>query len=991
MVRFQPGAPQVFLFMRWLLSPFRLAIFALGSVLLYALVGFFLIPYLIKAYAIPAVAEKLKRPVLVKEVELNPFAFSLRMTGLEIREIDQSALLGFDEFFIDLQASSVMRWAYVFDTIRITMPYVSVRVSKDGRMNLVELMPPDRESQPAALPQAEKPPAEIPAVEIGEFEITQGIVEFRDESKPKPYALDIVPIRIVLKNFHTKPGGDNSYAFTAELGKGETLSWAGTVSLEPIQSSGKFSLSGLKLPNLWQYLHDRFRFDVTDGTVAADAQYAFDASATPIKFQISQANVQIEKLAVKEDGSLDPVITIPVLKVGGVDVDLATREVTVGNVAVERASFTAWLNPDGTMNYQQMFAPVDSAEPLPTASSSSPKPKDENPWAIWLKEITLQDHTIDFDDRTLATPAHVEVRALTVKTHDVRIPITKALPLEVGMQLNGTGAIRVNGSVLPNPFQADVTLAMKDIAIRPFQPYFEKFARIDIQFGTINLDGSMHLATEHPSGPLMTYEGSFGVEGLSVADRDQGDEVASLQALSLNGVRVTVDPTTVTIKEVGIQQPMAHLVVQQDGGLNLGKLAAESPSSSSADEKTVKPQKAKGPPVPVTVGVVKLAKAAVTFRDESVQPHVMTGLSNLTGTIKGLSSKQVARADVDLTGRVGQAAPLKIVGAINPLSEDTFTDLTITLGGMDLTAESPYSGKYVGYGLSKGKLSLDLKYKISQKQLEAENKVLVDQLTFGEKVDSPDATSLPVKLAVALLKDRKGRIDIDLPIRGDLKDPDFKYGKVVISTLLNLLAKIVASPFALMGKLVPGGDSEDLQFIEFLPGSATVADEELKKFEVLAKGLEERPGLRLEITGAADPVRDRKVLGLQKFKTQLLARWQQRKGVKEVDLPIGEEEREIKELFDQQRSQQPMATSAEGAQVASKPSTIEEMRQQLAAAIPVPDQDLRFLAQQRAEQMRGQLAGDGKLADERVFLTEVDLTVSDHEKVRSRLNITAGE
>jgi hypothetical protein len=977
--------------MRWLLSPFRLAIFALGSVLLYALVGFFLIPYLIKAYAIPAVAEKLKRPVLVKEVELNPFAFSLRMTGLEIREIDQSALLGFDEFFIDLQASSVMRWAYVFDTIRITMPYVSVRVSKDGRMNLVELMPPDRESQPAALPQAEKPPAEIPAVEIGEFEITQGIVEFRDESKPKPYALDIVPIRIVLKNFHTKPGGDNSYAFTAELGKGETLSWAGTVSLEPIQSSGKFSLSGLKLPNLWQYLHDRFRFDVTDGTVAADAQYAFDASATPIKFQISQANVQIEKLAVKEDGSLDPVITIPVLKVGGVDVDLATREVTVGNVAVERASFTAWLNPDGTMNYQQMFAPVDSAEPLPTASSSSPKPKDENPWAIWLKEITLQDHTIDFDDRTLATPAHVEVRALTVKTHDVRIPITKALPLEVGMQLNGTGAIRVNGSVLPNPFQADVTLAMKDIAIRPFQPYFEKFARIDIQFGTINLDGSMHLATEHPSGPLMTYEGSFGVEGLSVADRDQGDEVASLQALSLNGVRVTVDPTTVTIKEVGIQQPMAHLVVQQDGGLNLGKLAAESPSSSSADEKTVKPQKAKGPPVPVTVGVVKLAKAAVTFRDESVQPHVMTGLSNLTGTIKGLSSKQVARADVDLTGRVGQAAPLKIVGAINPLSEDTFTDLTITLGGMDLTAESPYSGKYVGYGLSKGKLSLDLKYKISQKQLEAENKVLVDQLTFGEKVDSPDATSLPVKLAVALLKDRKGRIDIDLPIRGDLKDPDFKYGKVVISTLLNLLAKIVASPFALMGKLVPGGDSEDLQFIEFLPGSATVADEELKKFEVLAKGLEERPGLRLEITGAADPVRDRKVLGLQKFKTQLLARWQQRKGVKEVDLPIGEEEREIKELFDQQRSQQPMATSAEGAQVASKPSTIEEMRQQLAAAIPVPDQDLRFLAQQRAEQMRGQLAGDGKLADERVFLTEVDLTVSDHEKVRSRLNITAGE
>lgn len=238
--------------MRWLISPSRLAVLALGLVILYTIIGFFLVPYLIKAYAIPAVAEKLKRPVLVKEVELNPFTLSLRVTGFEIREVDQSALFGFDEFFVNLQASSLIRRAYVFDTIRLTVPYVSARVLKDGRMNLAELVPPDGGSQPVTPPQAEKTTAEIPAIEIGEFEIAQGVVEFRDESKPRPYVLDIVPIHIVLKNFHTKPGGDNSYAFTAELGKGETLSWAGTVSLEPMRSSGKLSLSGVKLPRLWQ-------------------------------------------------------------------------------------------------------------------------------------------------------------------------------------------------------------------------------------------------------------------------------------------------------------------------------------------------------------------------------------------------------------------------------------------------------------------------------------------------------------------------------------------------------------------------------------------------------------------------------------------------------------------------------------------------------------------------------------------------------------------
>lgn len=979
--------------MRWLFRPASLAILALGLVLFYTLVGFFLVPYLIKAYAIPAVAEKLKRPVLVKEVELNPFTLSLRLTGFEIREADQTALLGFDEFFINLQASSLIRRAYVIDTIRLTVPYVSARVFKDGRMNLAELVPPDDGSQPVAPPQTEKTPAGIPAIEIGEFEIAQGVVEFRDESKPKPYSLEIVPIHIVLKNFHTKPGGDNAYAFTAELSKGEILSWAGTVSLEPVQSSGTLSLAGVKLPGLWQYLHDRFRFDVTDGTVAADAKYVLDASASPLKLQISQANVHVEKLAVREDGSLDPVITIPVLNVEGADVDLVTHEVIVRNIAVERASFTAWLNPDGTVNYQQMFASVDSVQPPPAPSSVSPKAEDEKPWKVWLKDITMKDHTIDFDDRTLSTPAHIEVRALNVKTHDVRIPITAALPLEVGMQLNGTGMIRVNGSVLPNPLQADVSLVLKDITIRPFQPYFEKFARVDVQSGAVNLDGAMHLATDHPNGPLMSYDGNVRVEGLSVADRDQGDEVTSLQTLSLNKVLVTVDPTTVSINEVGLHQLMAHIVLGPDGGLNLGRLVVVAPPSASADEKAVEPQKAKSPPVPMAIGVVKLTKAAATFRDNSVQPSVQTGISNLSGTIKGLSSKQLARADVDLSGRVGKAASLRIAGTINPLSEDTFTDLTISLGGMDLTAQGPYSSKYVGYGLSKGKLSLDLKYRVSQKQLEAENKVVVDQLTFGEKVDSPDATSLPVMLAVALLKDRHGRIEIDLPIRGDLKDPDFKYGKAVLSVLLNLLTKIVTSPFTLMGKLIPGGgDEESLQFIAFPPGSATVPDEESKKLEALTKGLEERPSLRLDIIGTADPIRDRQALNRMKLQEHVQVMWQRERGKsssKGEPVPADDEQRLIQELYEEHLKKVALSTTPPQADNSAKPPTTEEMKQVLVAVMPLNEDALRTLAQQRADQVRERLIGEEKLTDERVYLLDVELNASDHEQIRSRLAIAA--
>jgi outer membrane protein OmpA-like peptidoglycan-associated protein len=534
---------------------------------------------------------------------------------------------------------------------------------------------------------------------------------------------------------------------------------------------------------------------------------------------------------------------------------------------------------------------------------------------------------------------------------------------------------------------------LKDIAIRPFQPYLERFARIDVLSGSVNLNGALHLATEHPNGPVMSYDGNISVEALSVADRDQDDEVASLQILSLNTVRVTIDPTTVSIEEVGLQQPMVHLVVQPDGGLNLAKLAAAPPSSASAHEEPVADQKAKTPPIPVSVGTVKLAKAGVTFRDNSVQPPVQTGLSILSGTIKGLSSRQVARADVDLTGRVDKVAPLKIAGRINPLSEDAFTDLTVTLGGMDLTAESPYSRKYAGYVLSKGKLSLDLKYRVSQKQLEAENKVLVDQLTFGEKVNSPDATSLPVPLVVALLKDRKGRIDIDLPIRGDLKDPDFKYGKVVISTLLNLLTKVVASPFSLMGKLIPGGgNEEDLQFVAFLPGSATVVEGELQKLEALAKGLEERPSLRLEIEGTADPTRDRQALNRIKLHTDIQMMWQRERGkpsVKGEPIPPEDERRLIQELYDGHLKKTAPSDLSPNTDIPAKPPTIEEMKQILVDAMPLDEEALRTLARKRADQVREQLVGEGKLTDERVYLLDVDLKASDHEQVRSRLTIAA--
>jgi Domain of Unknown Function (DUF748) len=974
--------------MRRFLRPIPLAITAVTLALLYTLIGFFLVPYIIKAHVFPAVAERLQRPVTAKDVEFNPFVLSLRMTEFEIQEKDQTPLIGFQEFFINFQTSSLFRRAYVFDEIRFIVPYASVKVGKDGHVNLSQLATPEEpgaaSSEAAPVQTASQSTAELPAIEIGYFEIAQGIIEFRDASKPHVVSIDVVPINLVLKNFFTRPGGDNRYSFVAELGKDEILDWKGTVSLEPLASEGTLSLSGVKIATLFQYVRDQFRFDIPIGYIRAEGRYRFAAGA-PLDLEVSDTLLHLTNVGIVEKGDPVPVIALDTLYVDGIHADLRQRKLEIESVTLNKGAERLWRNPDGSINLATLFlaaeTPTRKEEPAPPAKGPA--------WTVSIKDAQVTHHDIQFEDRSLSLPTRTKIGNLTARTHDVMFPFRKPIPVTLEMHLNDTGTVSAEGQVVVQPLAADVTMALKDIAIQPFEPYVEPFARIAVDSGTIDLDGKLHFASEHPKGPLIDFHGNLGVKSLAVADRDEGHPVASWKQVQLSNMALTLDPTSVTIDELGIVQPTVHVAIDRDGISSIKKLLSPAkPAKASPVSDRPAARIKKTPPPSIAIHTVKILRGTATFEDDSISPAVKTGLYDLTGTVKGLSSKQIARADVDLSGKIDKVAPLKIAGTINPLTEEAFSDLTIRFDNVDLTTATPYTGKYVGYPIRKGKLFLDLVYKVSEKQVEAENKVAVDQLTFGDKTDSPDALSLPVLLAVALLKDRNGRIDIDLPIRGNLKDPDFKYGKVVLSTLGNLLTKIAASPFTLIGKLVPGGgDAEELQHLTFEPGSADIPPAEMKKLDALTKGLEERPGLRLEITGTADPARDRRAVALQRFQEVVRNRWrQENKGTSETDLPPEVEGRMIVQLFEQWRKDQPQALQPPDAKLL----TTEEMKRTLVESIKVDDDVLRALARTRAEQVQARMVGDGKLPDERVFLTDVDLTASDHDKVQSRLNITAG-
>jgi hypothetical protein len=350
-------------------------------------------------------------------------------------------------------------------------------------------------------------------------------------------------------------------------------------------------------------------------------------------------------------------------------------------------------------------------------------------------------------------------------------------------------------------------------------------------------------------------------------------------------------------------------------------------------------------------------------------------LTDLGGRISGLSTDENAVADVNIQGKLNEAVPLEITGKINPLKADAFVDLVARFKDLDLGGMTPYSGKYAGYAIEKGKLSLDVKYLIVGRKLESQNKIFLDQFTFGEQVESPAATKLPVRLAVALLKDRKGQINLDIPVSGSLDDPSFSYGSIILKILLNLLVKAATSPFSLLGALFGGGGGEDLGYAEFDYGSSTLSDTAQKKVATLAKALQDRPALRLEMSGFVDKEQDREGLVKARFERKLKAqkflersrRGQTEPPVEALIIEPAEYEKYLRAAYKEEKFPKPRNVVG-----LSKDLPANEMEKLMLTHIQVTDDDLVVLAQVRAQNVRDAIVRTGQVEQDRIFLVKSD-------------------
>lgn len=762
--------------------------------------------------------------------------------------------------------------------VKVSAATVLARLQNDGRLNLLELLRLPASSSTNAPAAATNSPVSADAtlppwtVSVDDFAIEDAAITFEDLTHRTPFRTELKPLAVSLKRFTTRVEADADYSFHIATEAAETVEGAGTVSINPVRSAGEVKVGAVEVKKYLPYAEALFQGQITAGKLALTAPYHFALVTNELRAGVSNLTCQLAGLEIKAPGADETVAQIAEFGLAQVEASLQERRARVGLLTLGGGALLARREQDGSLNLLRLLAPGGTNSTSGGGAAAGPVPT--NGWTVSIDGIALKDYTVKFEDRQLPKPAALLLDQLALNLKGLSTLSSAPVSAAVSARLNETARFGAQGVAWRAPPSADFTLGLTNLDLRPFQSWLDQYLRVGIVRGALGAYGHLRYQPAETAEPHVGFTGGLWLTNFLGADEVAFKELARWDQLAATGIECSLEPTRVKVGEVLWAAPKTTLVMSGDHKSNLAlalKPAAATGTNAAAQPAagaTVAQPAAET--IPVEVGLVRLERAAFGFIDETIEPHASVGIQELSGTLKGLSSALNTTAEVDLAGKVDEQSPFRIAGRVNPLAANIFVDLVISNANTQLTPLTPYLEKYAGHALNKGRLTTLLRYHVEDKELKAENKIDLEHLTLGPRNQSPDATHLPVKLAVALLKDSNGRIALDLPLHGRLDDPQFSLGPIMLKILVNVITKTAASPFKLLGALVGGG--EELSFVSFCPGTTNLVEGEADKLTKLAKALARRPALNLEIEGAIDPAADREALAKQKLHDQFKAR-----------------------------------------------------------------------------------------------------------------------
>ncbi len=828
----------------WVWSRY-LGIFSLICLALYAFLGFIVVPEVLQR-EIQTLKLPLGRPVSIEKVSINPFAMTLSLQNLQILEPDKTPFLAFRQLTIDVALfESLQNQMLTTTSVQLRQPVLQLHRNRESQLNIADLI--------ALATQSETNDQDAPLLYyLQHLEIIEGKIGWLDDSKTIHTEESIYPLNLVIDHIHSQANQRSEAQLNVEFASGGTLFWQGDFSLKPIESQGFLRLKNLDMHRIWQiFLQGHVPFNITQGRHSAELSYQMRHAHDGV-FMTAE-NIQVE---FNQFNVLDPdqhtLLKIHKLQAQNGQFDLSHKQIRFDRVQLDQMQGHAWLDENGVINYQTLFPAQAQAE----SQSAGSQPSSD--WRIQIPQISGQALNLTLTDSTRSPPVTHTLTNTTLDIQHFDNQSQTQMAIAIQTLVNRHSTLALTGSLGLEPLQSELNVEIKNLLLPLLMPYQPESIKLICTSGWLDSQWQVHLKRRDDIWHV-SASASGTLNDFSLKHPATGKTPLQWQQLKLDSLQYTWPNPKLFIKGLILDQPYLQAQINPDKTLNWQAFISSEDSNDIPDAQTTQP-------LAFTIDHIQIQNGGMAFSDASLQFPFHVRMQDLTGDLWNLSSHMGQSAKLKVSGQLDSLTPVTIDGLIRPAHQEA--NLNLHFKNLSLPSVTPYMIEFAGRKIQKGKMKLDLHYLKADQTLTLSNQILIEQLVLGESVPSPHAVSLPLDFVLALLQDNQGNIQLDVPIRGSLDQPDFDFGALIGDGLVNLVNKWVTSPFSAIASLFESDEAEQVQFAAGLPTLSVKAEQKLSEW---AQALQQRPELQLEITGYAVADWDSRVLQEQKLEKALQA------------------------------------------------------------------------------------------------------------------------
>lgn len=948
-------------------------------------------------------------------------AGDVHLDDLHVNDKSDAPLLKLGSLNAQIKQVNVMTAAASISKLELSAPEIWLDINQQGQLNWASLATPAKagkaeskannksavapvaasvasaSSASSAIATTTKPISVLQ--QLAELQISKGILHFRDAKHANPaQTVKLKDISLTARGLSSAADAKAAaFKFALNGENNESLKLEGEV--QPLSGTGKaqLALSSWSLATYQPLLSNYLLASVT-GQFDVNAQLQVQKGIV----QVDDLGMKLSQFAIKPKSADDGSFNLKALTVDKLTLNMESRQVNIGSVLFDGLVTDVRRDEKAVLNLQKWLKSSASTSPstpavVDSVAASSTNAAATATWKINLASLDFKDSAVSFNDKSMSPEVKLKLDAFNL--HAEKLSSDMSQPIKMTLQTNIGKKSKLSLDATASSQLKNITLNLdaQGLPVSALFPYVSPYVNAALTRGRADIKGKLNLTNALDNNRQINYEGMLALNDFHLLENGAEEDFLEWKNIAMEGLSAQIggDKQLITLKKLALNDFYARAILSAKGKLNIQTILSTKKADAEevevpapvaqADDAAVKavtsktattnivtvplPAKTeKANPVVIRVAQTTMRGGNINFTDNFVKPNYTANLTSVAGTIGAIASDNPQAATIELTGKVDDDAPLVISGTLNPLANPMFMDVKASANGLELTRLTPYAAKYAGYVIEKGKLSMQVSYRIENQQLQAENDVRLDQLTFGERVDSPTATKLPVMLAVALLRDNQGRISINLPITGSLSDPQFSVGGIIFKVFMNVITKAVTSPFALLGSMFGGG--EELAYTEFLPGQTALTPASTAKLDNLAKALKNRAGLKLDIIGRVEPVSDadgiRQLLLMQKMRE---LKWkdvhQKDRTIKKDDISISDAERAkyVENVYQAEKF-----TKSRNALGMAKTLPTAEAENMILANTQVTPEALRTLAQKRADAVRDYLEDIAGIERDRLFL-----------------------